>query len=84
MMPCCVRLTARDFRDLRRDVAGAKPAVDDADAALFGQHHAIAARVMVSMLADTIGRFSVRCSVNAAHRSIDDWIAARRRRRAAV
>ena len=38
---------------------------------------AIAARVIVSMLAETSGRLSVRCSVNRAVRSIDGRIAAR-------
>ena len=37
MTPCCVRLTAATSRHLRRDVAGAEAAIDDADAALFGQ-----------------------------------------------
>ena len=37
MTPCCVRLTIATSRDLRRDVAGAEAAIDDADAAFFGQ-----------------------------------------------
>ena len=62
MTPCCVRLTICDLAHLRRDVAAAEAAVDDADAAFFGQRRwPSRARVTVSMLAETIGRLSVRC-----------------------
>ena len=53
------------FAHLRLDLAGPEAAVDDADAALLRLTIAIGARVTVSMLADTIGRFSVSAGTAA-------------------
>ena len=49
-----------DLAHLRLDLTGAEAAVDDADAPSSAWTMAISARVTVSMLAETIGRFSVR------------------------
>ena len=59
-----------DFAHLRLDVAGAEAAVDDAEPPSSAWTMAIGARVTVSMLAETIGRFSVRCCETRHDRSI--------------
>ena len=60
-----------DLAHLRSDVAAAEAAVDDAEPAFFAWTAAIAARVMVSMLAETIGCFRTMCSEKRADKSID-------------
>ena len=62
-------LHRRDLADLRLDVAGPKARSITPMPPSSARTIAIAARVTVSMLAETSGRLSVRCSENRADRS---------------
>ena len=66
MMPCCVRLTAATSATCGAMSPARKPRSMTPMPPSSASTTAIAARVMVSMLADTSGRLSVTCSENAS------------------
>ena len=69
MMPCCVRLTAATSATCGSMSPARNPRSMTPMPPSSASTIAIAARVTVSMLADTSGRLSVRCSENRADRS---------------
>ena len=70
MMPCCRRLTRSTSRTCGSMSPERKPRSMIPMPPSSATAMAISARVIVSMLADTIGRFSVRCSERRDERSI--------------